>query len=78
MLAMGEPLRYGGLNRVGLTRRGFKEETLTVIKKAYHFIYQSKLTIDQAIQKIENELYPAEEIKHIVDFIKQSKRGIIR
>jgi len=78
VLAMGEPFRYAGLNRVGLTRRGFTEETLNLIKNAYRIIFQSKCTVKEAIKKVEDEIEPTEEIQDILIFFRDSERGIIR
>lgn len=78
ILAAGDPLTYAGLNVVGLTRRGFSQETLSHIKKAYKLIYRSKLNVSQALTRIEEELEMTPEIKYIVDFIRTSERGIIK
>jgi UDP-N-acetylglucosamine acyltransferase len=77
-LAMGEPLQFGGLNSVGLKRRGFTSETLSVIKSAYRFIYRQGLNLEEALDKIELELEPLEEAKYIVSFFRESERGVIR
>jgi len=76
--AMGEPLRYAGLNSVGLQRRGFSQDTLSELKKAYRIFYRSNLTVTKALEKIESEIKPIEEIKNLVRFIKSCERGIIR
>lgn len=78
ILAMGEPITYGGLNLVGLKRRGFKEDELSVLKKAYKMIYRENLTIKEAITKIERSLDQTAHIKTLLDFLKESDRGIIR
>jgi UDP-N-acetylglucosamine acyltransferase len=78
ILAMGEPIRYGGLNSVGLKRRGFSDELLAKLKKAYRFIYQSNLLLDDALKKIEDEIEPVEEITYLVSFFRDSERGVIR
>ena len=78
ILAMGEPLRYGGLNVVGLKRRGFQSETMQFIKKAYRILFRSNITVSAALDRIEAELPQIPEIKHIVEFVRQSERGIIR
>jgi len=78
VLAMGEPFRYAGLNRVGLTRRGFSEETLNLIKTAYRIIFQSKYTLKEAIKKVEDEIELTAEIQDILKFFRDSERGIIR
>lgn len=77
VLAGQEPLAFTGLNVVGLKRRNFLPETIDLIEKAYNLIYNSSLNVSQALDKIKAELKLTEEIKHIVDFIEKSKRGII-
>jgi UDP-N-acetylglucosamine acyltransferase len=78
ILAAGEPLHYGGLNLVGLNRRGIKKEVQAALKKAYRLFYRSNLNVNDALNHIEDEIEPFDEIKHLVSFIKQSERGIIR
>lgn len=78
ILAMGEPLKYAGLNSVGLQRRGFSNESLHELKKAYKIFYRSNLTAEKAINKIESELKQLEEIKDLIRFLKSCERGIIR
>ena len=78
VLAMGEPLRYAGLNRVGLTRRGFTEDLLNLIKNVYRIIFQSKYTVKEAIKKVEDEIEPTAEVQDILKFFRDSERGIIR
>lgn len=78
ILAAGEPIRFAGLNAVGLRRRGFTREQLDLLKQAYHIIYRENLKLKEAIQKIEQTLEQTPEVQLIVEFLKQSERGIIR
>ena len=78
ILAMGDPLRFGGLNRVGLQRRGFDDDRLNILKQAYKIIYRSKLTLEQAAAEIENSLKVNSDIEYLLKFLKASERGIIR
>ncbi|TFH02117.1 MAG: acyl-ACP--UDP-N-acetylglucosamine O-acyltransferase [Calditrichales bacterium] len=78
ILAMGEPLRYGGLNRIGLKRRGFSDETLNLLKKSYRIIYQTNLNLKDALQKVEDDVEPISEVKEVVSFFRKSERGVIR
>jgi UDP-N-acetylglucosamine acyltransferase len=78
VLAMGEPFRYAGLNRVGLTRRGFSDVTLSTIKDAYRIIFQSNLNIKEALKRINDEIEPINEVQDILKFFRDSDRGIIR
>ena len=73
----GTHLRYAGINIVGLRRRGFSNETIEAIHNAYRIIYQSGLNNTEALKKIENEMEMTPEISYIVNFIRESARGII-
>ncbi|HKJ67988.1 MAG TPA: acyl-ACP--UDP-N-acetylglucosamine O-acyltransferase [bacterium] len=77
VLASSEPLAYYGLNAVGLRRRGFENETRTLIKKAYRLIFRSEYNTSQAVSKIKEELPQTEEIQQIIQFVENSKRGLI-
>lgn len=78
VLAHGAPVRLYGLNRVGLKRRNFSEETLEALKKAYKIILRSGLLLKEAIKKAKEEVPPLPEVKTFIDFIEKSKRGISR
>ena len=77
ILAMGEPLKFSGLNSIGLRRNNFPLEIRKNIKKAYRHIYLSDLNRSQAISQIRIEFISVSEIDNIVDFIKKSDRGLI-
>jgi UDP-N-acetylglucosamine acyltransferase len=77
VLAGQEPLAFSGLNIVGLRRRNFPQETIQLIEKAFQLIYYSQLNVSQALERIKRDLPATDEMKHIVDFIEKSKRGII-
>jgi UDP-N-acetylglucosamine acyltransferase len=77
ILATGEPLRYAGVNSVGLRRRGFSAESRKLIKRAYKHIYQSKLNVTQAIEAIKHDIELTPEIQNIVSFVENSSRGLI-
>jgi len=76
--AMGEPVRYGGTNYIGLSRKGISNEVILEIKRAYRIIYQSDFTMEEAVKAIREKLQPFDEVKAIVDFIDRSDRGLIR
>ena len=77
ILAAGEPLKFNGINSIGLRRKGFELKLRTQIKSAYNYIYRSKLNITQAIEKIKKEIPDSQEIQNIIQFLDNSKRGII-
>jgi UDP-N-acetylglucosamine acyltransferase len=67
-----------GMNPIGLRRKGFDDEKLKTIKQAFRLLLQSKLNTSQALEAIANEVQQIEEIRYLVDFIRTSKRGIIK
>lgn len=72
------PLSYVGVNSVGLQRRGFSSEKINSISEIYRNIYLRGLNITQATHFIEKELPDSEEKTEILQFIKDSKRGILK
>ncbi len=78
IIAGKEPIRYAGLNIIGLRRRGFSNETIELIKEAYNIIYNSTGTRAEAIQQIKDTLTVTPEIQYIIDFVESSQRGIIK
>jgi UDP-N-acetylglucosamine acyltransferase len=77
ILAAGEPLKFNGLNVVGLRRHGFSNESINQLKEVYRIIYRSEFNISQALDQISSGFEPTEDIQEIVSFIQESKRGII-
>lgn len=77
-LLAGYPLKTMGLNRVGLTRRGFSEKTMEILDKAFRILFKSKLNTSQAIEKIKSDLELIPEVQSVLDFIAKSERGIIK
>ncbi|SVD91364.1 uncharacterized protein METZ01_LOCUS444218, partial [marine metagenome] len=55
ILAMHEPLKYSGLNVIGLRRKNFPKEIRSNLKRAYQLIYQSSLNRSQATTQIKEE-----------------------
>ncbi len=76
--AAGEPLKPLGLNSIGLRRRGFTPETMSILKKAYRILFRSELNTTQALERIREEVEPIPEIRMLVEFIESSERGIIK
>jgi UDP-N-acetylglucosamine acyltransferase len=66
-----------GLNLVGLKRAGYKAPSISILKRAYQFLYKLNLKLEDALAKIENEI-PTEETLHLVAFVRRSQRGICR
>jgi UDP-N-acetylglucosamine acyltransferase len=73
----GEFVTPFGLNSVGLRRAGFTVEQIRALKDAYRMLYRSGLKLEEALQRIEAEI-PGDHARHLVHFIRSSKRGIAR
>lgn len=74
----GTPARLLSLNAVGLKRADFKPNVRTAIKKAFKIISRPDLNTSQAMEKINSEIEMHEEIVYLLDFIKNSKRGVTK
>lgn len=73
-----EPISYVGLNVVGLRRRGFTSERINSIQEIYRYLYQSGYNTTQAMERIENELPVSVDRDYILNFVRNSSRGIVR
>jgi UDP-N-acetylglucosamine acyltransferase len=76
-LYAGHDVVAKGLNMVGLKRAGYKASDVSVLKKAYQYLYRSGLKLEEALAKIESEI-PTPETLHLLAFIRRSERGICR
>src|SRR3954469_5662555 len=76
MLADGNPATTRTINKVGLERNNISEKAQSALKQAYKILFREKLTIPNALAKIESDLAALPEIKHLVKFIRKSERGI--
>ncbi len=65
-----------GPNVVGLTRRGFSKDVIQALKEAFRFLYRDGLNRTQALERVENDVEPFDEIKELVAFYRHSTRGV--
>jgi UDP-N-acetylglucosamine acyltransferase len=70
--------RLYGANKVGLERRGFPQEAVQALHKAFRLLRSESLNTSQAIEKIRQEVPPAAEVEELIEFIRSSSRGIIK
>ncbi len=77
ILTASEPLKFTGLNLVGLRRRGFANDDIMTVKKAYGFIYDKALNITQAKAKIREEIGDHFLVNQVLEFLEKSKRGLV-
>ena len=76
--AAREPLSYVGINSVGLRRRGFSAEKIRQIQDIYRILYQKNYNTTQAAEILEAEMAVTPERDEILQFIKDSQRGIMK
>jgi UDP-N-acetylglucosamine acyltransferase len=78
ILAANEPLRYTGLNVVGLRRRGFSNERIYTIKNAYKVLFNSGLNLSAAKEKIAQDFSDSDDVHQILEFLEKSNRTLIK
>lgn len=69
---------FYGPNSIGMMRNGYNREFIERVKDMFRLIFHSDLNLSQAIKKIEEEFGDAPEARIIIDFVSQSKRGILK
>jgi UDP-N-acetylglucosamine acyltransferase len=72
------PAKTYGVNTIGLERKGFSKETIDALSRAYRILVRSKLKREEALMRIETELNLYPEARYLVEFVRESKRGVIR
>ncbi|GAB3289587.1 acyl-ACP--UDP-N-acetylglucosamine O-acyltransferase [Parahaliea aestuarii] len=74
----GQPAEAKTINVEGLRRRGFSNETLSQLRRAFKIIYRQGLTLELALQRLETMLRDTPEVQMLIDSIRASERGIVR
>lgn len=77
-IASGSRAKLYGLNSIGLKRYGFDESTIKDLKHAYKILFRSKLTLKESIDEVRLKIRQSKEIRHLIKFLEQNKRGICR
>lgn len=78
MVADGNPATIRSVNGVGMQRQKISESIQGDLKRAFKFLYGGVFNTSQALAKIETEISSSAEINHLIQFIQNSQRGIIR
>ena len=78
MIVAGDPAFVSGLNSVGLARAGMAQEIRSQLKKAFRILYRSGLPLQEAVATMEQELDSSEPVEHLMRFLRNVERGIIR
>ncbi len=75
---MGDRAHFAGVNSLGMKRRGFSADKIAEIKHAYHVLFQSRLRLLPAMERVRDEMSESAEIQHLLRFLETSKRGVTR
>lgn len=78
MITSGERAKLHGVNRKGLSRRGFSQATIDGLKKAYRLIWRGNRPFQDGIHQVRAEIPSSPEIEMLLSFLESSKRGILR
>ena len=78
MITAGPRAKLYGINQKGLIRRGFSQETIDILKKAYSILWRKNKNLSDGIAQVRGELELIPELKMLLDFLGGSKRGILR
>ncbi|MBR3287514.1 MAG: acyl-ACP--UDP-N-acetylglucosamine O-acyltransferase [Bacteroidales bacterium] len=76
--AAREPLSYVGINTVGLRRRGFTGDQILGLQDIYRYIFLKGLPVSEALSQVEQQIAPSPERDEVIQFIRESKRGIMK
>ncbi|TNE53760.1 MAG: acyl-ACP--UDP-N-acetylglucosamine O-acyltransferase [Bacteroidetes bacterium] len=76
--AAREPLTFAGVNSVGLRRRGYSDEQVREIEDIYRILFVQNNNISKGMELIEDGLPDTKNRRQVLEFIKQSDKGIIR
>jgi UDP-N-acetylglucosamine acyltransferase len=78
VIAAGDRATLHGLNKVGMRRSNFSEETITELKRTYRIMFRIGLTLNEAMERVRAEVNQVPEVAAFIDFIQNSSRGITR
>ncbi|NLC99727.1 MAG: acyl-ACP--UDP-N-acetylglucosamine O-acyltransferase [Gammaproteobacteria bacterium] len=76
--AAGNPAEARSMNFEGMRRRGFSEEAIQALRRAYKTVYRQGLTVDTALEKLADSEAQHPEVAVFCESIRQSSRGITR
>ncbi len=76
MIVDGNPGETRTVNKIGIERNGVSEEAQDALRRAFKILFREGLTISNAVMKIEADLPPLPEVKHLLDFARTSERGL--
>jgi UDP-N-acetylglucosamine acyltransferase len=78
MMVSGNYANAIGINKNGLKRRGFNDDTLAALHKTYLALIKQRGSRADALEQVKDMALAFDEVKLFVDFVQNSKRGVVR
>lgn len=78
VIISGQDTTVYGINVVGLKRRGFSADAVDALRRAYKIVFRKGLAVKESIEALEAMLVEYPEVARMIDFLKESTRGIVR
>ena len=75
---VGYPAKVFGLNSEGLRRAEIAADVKDRLHSAFRVLFSSGLSMSHAVEKVAQEVTRCAEVDHLLEFIRQSKRGVCR
>ena len=75
---VGYPATVFGVNTEGLRRAGLSDATRRQLHRVFRVLFHSKLSMRHALAQVEAQADHCPEVRHLVEFIRDSKRGVTR
>lgn len=75
---VGNHAKIYGINNIGLERKGFSKDDIEALRNSYRILFQKKLRLVDALEKLKETYADNARVKYLIDFIEQSERGITR
>lgn len=77
-MAQGKYAVARATNKIGLERAGFEKENINTIHKSIRTLIMGSRTIEEALREISEFNDGSDSLKHLVNFVESSERGIAR
>lgn len=75
-IAQGNYATVRATNKIGLTRTGMSDETISQINRAIRILTKGSTSVEEALNRIKQECEPLPEIHYLYEFAKSSTRGL--
>jgi UDP-N-acetylglucosamine acyltransferase len=70
--------RCFGTNTIGLERKGFSEERIKALQRAFKLLVRSKKNTTQALEELRETMAESEDVRELIAFAEKAERGIVK